>query len=216
MNNMSKWGKHIALFALGLSAVGSLNAPATAGAAPQTTNIIQASESKGNLQLAQAQTLVGQCRAAKERIFVYSQRSNTSQTVRTLAPYEQITLAEEGTDGFIAISSPEKGYVEVKDLTSCSGGVAANPAPAQTSSSSRCRVVTYNGTEGLAIRKGPDKTAARVGGVYAGNRVTLKNNPPSYTVDGEKRSWVEISAPTAGWISYGYPSSNSTNVGACS
>src|SRR6476469_452624 len=111
MNKMSKWGKRLAFFALGLSAVGSLNAPATAGATHQTTNIIQASESKGNLQLAQAQTLVGQCRAANARIFIYSQRSTTSQTVRTLATNEQVTLAEEGTGGFIAISSHERGYV---------------------------------------------------------------------------------------------------------
>jgi hypothetical protein len=119
-----------------LSTVGSLKATATVATNTTTANSIQQSEStsfqrQGNFQLAQG--LVGQCRAATKRIFVYSQRSTTSQTVRTLAPNEQVTLADDGAAGWVAINSPEVGYVRASDLTTCQ---AVNPPTTQPSAPS--------------------------------------------------------------------------------
>jgi hypothetical protein len=232
MKKMSRWGKPIALFTLGLSVVGSL-IPTPAISSTTAANTIQQSPSTsvqpgGNLQLAQA--LVGQCRAAKARIFVYTQRSLSSQTIRTLAASEQVTLADNGSAGWIAISAPVTGYVQARDLTTCSGvnpsprptpsptptpSPNPSPAPSPTPTTSRCRVITYRGAEGMAIRTAPGKNGTRVGGVNFGNRVTLRTSPPTFTFDNERRAWVEITAPVAGWISYGFPSSNSTNLGPC-
>ena len=135
MKKISYWGMPTALFAIGLSALGGLKTPATAVTSTTTAQVIQESD---NFQLAQG--LVGQCRAAKQRIFIYSQRSTTSQTVRTIAPNEQVTLADNGAAGWVAISSPEAGYVRASELTTCQSAnrptpnPAPNPAPNQTSS----------------------------------------------------------------------------------
>ncbi len=218
MKKMSHWAKPVALFAIVLSAVGSMKAPAAvSGTTP--ANTIQDSEPtsfqrQGNFRLAQG-GLVGQCRAAKQRIFVYSQRSTTSQTIRTLAPNEQVTLADNGSGGWIAISSPATGYVQANNLTACSG-VVVKPTPTPNQTSSLCRVVTYNGPEGgLAVRSRPEKSAPRIAGVYLGSRVTLRTSPPPSTLDREGRAWVEITAPSRGWISNGFPSTKSTNTGPC-
>jgi hypothetical protein len=223
---MSHWGKSAALFAVALSVVGGLKTPATAVTPTTTDSIVREPEPtsvrrQGNLHLAQG--LVGQCRAAKQRIFVYSQRSTTSPTVRTLAPNEQVTLADDGAAGWIAISSPEAGYVRASDLVTCQGVTPPrpNPTPNPTPSpapntSSLCRIVTYNGPEGgLAIRSRPDRSAPRVDGVRLGDRVTLRTSPPPATLDKEGRSWIEITAPSRGWISNGFPNSRSANTGLC-
>lgn len=237
MKKMSYWGQSMALLALVLSAVGSVNSLATAATSTKTANSIQKSEStslqhSGNLQLAQG--IVGQCRAAGRRIFVYSQRSTTSQTVRTLSPNEQVTLADDGAAGWVAISSPEVGYVRASELISCPVAErptprprlrprprpAASPAPAPATAtnqtSSRCRIVTYNGPEGgLAIRTQPDRNAPRIAGVNFGEKLTLRTSPPPSNLDKDGRDWVEVIAPSRGWISNGFPSTNSTNIAPC-
>lgn len=224
MKKMSHWGKSAAFLALGLSAIGSLNASATAVPNTITTNIIQDSkptsfQPQSNLQLAQG-GLLGQCRAAKDRIFVYTQRSTTSQTLRTLAPNEQVTLADDGAAGWAAISSPEPGYVRASELTTCQAAnrPTPNPAPnpATNQTSSLCRIVTYNGPEGgLAIRSRPDRSAPRVDGVKLGDRVTLRTSTPPSTLDKDGRNWVEVTAPSRGWVSNGFPSAKSSNIGPC-
>jgi hypothetical protein len=234
MKKMSHWGKPIALLTLGLSAVGGLNAPAPAVSSTTTANSLRESQAtsvqrQGNFQL--AQSIVGQCRAAGRRIFVYSQRSTSSRTVRTLAPNEQVTLADDGAVGWVAISSPEPGYVRASELISCP--VANRPTPTPTPSAtpsptpsatpsptpqttSLCRIVTYNGPEGgLAIRSQPDRSAPRVNGVKFGDRVTLRTSPPPTTLDKDGRDWLELTAPTPGWISNGFPNSRSANTAVC-
>ena len=209
MKRISNWGKSAALLVFGISTLGGLNAPATASSnTPSSPTSLQ----QGNLQLAQG--LVGECRATKRRIFVYTDRALSSKTVRTLEPNTEVTLAGNGLGGWIGISAPETGYVEAKDLKSCSD-TSSNPQPTTPSSSaSLCRVVTQ--AQGLSIRKGANGSSARVGGVDVGNRVTLKVNPPKWTSDDTGRAWVEITAPTAGWVSYGFPSKKATNLGPCS
>lgn len=223
MKMIAPWGKSVAIVALGLSSVAYLNAPSTAVTHSTLANVAQKSEfnlsgRQSNFQLAQG--LVGQCRAAKQRIFVYSQRSTTSQTVRTIAPNEQVTLADNGAAGWVAISSPEPGYIRVSELTTCQAAnrptpnPAPNPAPNQTSS--LCRIVTYNGPEGgLAIRSQADRNAPRVNGVKLGDRVTLRTSPPPRNLDKDGRDWVEVTAPSRGWISNGFPSAKSSNTASC-
>lgn len=236
MKKMSYWGQCMALLALVLSSVGGVKTLATA-ATSTTANNIQKSEStslqhSGNLQL--AQSIVGECRAAGRRIFVYSQRSTTSQTVRTLGPNEQVTLADDGAAGWVAISSPEVGYVRANELISCPVAErptprprvrprpTASPAPAPATATStnqtsnRCRIVTYDGPEGgLAIRTQPNGNAPRIAGVNFGEKVTLRTSPPPSNLDKDGRDWVEVVAPSRGWISNGFPSTNSTNIGPC-
>ena len=209
MKKMSHWGKSAAFLALGLSAIGSLNASATAVPNTTTTNIIQDSkptsfQPQSNFQLAQG-GLVGQCRAAKDRIFVYTQRSTTSQTLRTLAPNEQVTLADNGTGGWIAISAPATGYVQAANLKSCTTGTGGTGGTGGGTQSNVCRVANV----ALAVRQGPGLTAASAGGVAAQQTVRLANPQQSQTNSAEgNRTWVRIVAPRTGWISSGFPEGN--------
>ncbi|HEY9653624.1 MAG TPA: SH3 domain-containing protein [Coleofasciculaceae cyanobacterium] len=235
MNKMMVWNKAIALLVLGLSTTGTLEGTATVVTNIPSSKVTLELEStpshrSSNVQLAQG--LVGQCRAATRSMFVYRERS-TSNPIRALEVNEAVTLAQvEGRDGWIAISSPISGFVETKDLKVCSEGsnsnqVSAPPpirtspsrtpnrSPSRSSSSNLCRQITYDGPEGVAIRQQPDKDAPRVGGVFLEQRVTL-TNPPQFRQDSEGRQWIKLSAPVAGWISNGFPSTGGTNVQACS
>lgn len=212
MKKISYWGQPIAVFALVMSAVGSLMTPTTAAPSTKTDNI---------QQLAQ-RDLVGQCRAAKTRIAIHREPSTTSQADRILVTDERVTLADNGNNqGWIRISTPIAGFVQAQSLTSCSGVVANptpnRPAPAPSATtSSLCRIVTYNGPEGgLAIRSRPDRAAPRTDGVKLGDRVTLRTSPPPLNLDKDGRDWVEVIAPSRGWISRGFPSTQSTNLGVC-
>jgi len=209
MKMKSFWGQPVALMVV-LSAVSSLIAPAHAlpGKATET------------MQLAQ-RDLVGQCRAAKQPLAIHRQPSTSSPSDRVLATREQMTLADNGNgQGWIRISAPIAGFVQAANLTACSGVVVnptpPKPAPAPAPTSSLCRVVTYNGPEGgLAIRSRPDRTAPRIDGVKFGDRVTLRTSPPPSNIDKDGRDWVELTAPSRGWISNGFPSSRSMNIGNC-
>lgn len=213
MKMISYWGQPFAVFVV-LTAVGNLIAPASA--VPNTTT--------DNMQLAQ-RDLVGQCRAAKARITIHRQPSSSSPSDRVLATDERVTLADNGNgNGWIRISAPIAGFVEASDLTSCSGNVVVNPtpkpapapAPTTATTTSLCRVVTYNGPEGgLAIRSRPERTAPRIDGVKLGDRITLRTSPPPANVDKDGRDWVEVTAPSRGWISNGFPSTKAMNVSNC-
>jgi hypothetical protein len=233
MKNKSIRGMPVALLALVLSAVAGLESAAAVNN-PTTTNTLQKSKHT-SFQLAQG--IVGQCRAAKQRIFVYSQRSTSSPTVRTIDSNEQVTLADDGAVGWIAISAPAVGYVRASELTTCQSVTPSKPSPTppapspappapsprpstpptpppSNTTTSLCRVVAYNGPEGgLAIRTRPDRVAPRVDGARFGDRVTLRTSPPPITVDKDGRNWIEVTAPSRGWISNGYP--KSPNLGLC-
>ena len=227
MKMINFWGQPVALMVV-LGAVSSLITPAHALPGKTTET----------MQLAQ-KDLVGQCRAAKQRLPIYRQPVTSSPSDRILATDEPVTLADNGNgQGWIRISAPIAGFVEAANLTACSGSVAVNPKPAPApapapapkpapapapapkpvppTTTSLCRVVTYNGPEGgLAIRSKPDRTAARIDGVKLGDRVTLRTSPPPSNLDKDGRDWVELTAPSRGWISNGFPSSRSMNLGAC-
>ncbi|HAX90379.1 MAG TPA: hypothetical protein DCY91_30105 [Cyanobacteria bacterium UBA11370] len=214
MKSMSQWGQPIALFALVLSPMGGLNATASVVAGITSTPISEEqptlSQQRGNVELAQG--LIGECRAAARAMFVYPERS-TSNPLRALQTDEKVTIAEEsGRGGWIAISSPVNGFVQAQDLKLCSSSPPRTP-PTSTPQS-RCRRVSYEGTEGLAIRERPSVNSPRIGGVFFEDRVTLAD-PPQFRVDDEGREWVRITAPTAGWLSNGFPKLGDINLRAC-
>jgi hypothetical protein len=226
MKHKSLRGMPVALLTLALSPVAGWQEPATAMNNPTTTNTLDTSQPtsfqvQDTFQL--AQSLVGQCRVPTRRIFIYSERSTSSPTVRTIGPNDSVTLADDGAGGWIAISSPTAGYVRANDLTTCQAATPPQPTPSpskppvqppSTTTTSLCRLVTYNGPEGgLAIRTQPDRNARRVDGVRFGERVTLRTSPPTNTVDKDGRNWVEVTAPSRGWLSNGY--SKSPNLGLC-
>ncbi|NER45341.1 MAG: hypothetical protein F6J92_01220 [Symploca sp. SIO1A3] len=223
MKNMSPWREPIALLAIVLTTLGGIKTATASLPKTTTANIKPTSEhsfleSQVNLQL--AQVFVGQCRAAKKRIFVYTQRSIYSQTIRTIGENELVTLADSGSDGWIAISSPAIGYVQTSELKACQE--QATPPPPNNPPKSQpnprlCRLVAYKDdeVEGLVIRSQPSRSSSRVSGVLPGDRVTLKTIPVPLVRDSEGRSWVEITAPVPGWISLGYPGSSSINLTPC-
>lgn len=211
MKKMSYWLGPIALFALVLSNLGTMNAPANAVTNTTTDNPIAESEPtplgrQGNFEL--AQNLVGQCRAAKQRIFVYSQRSTSSSSLRTLDTNEQVTLADNGSGGWIAISAPTVGYVQASNLTTCTTATKPPSTNPPSTGAGICRIVTRD----LSIRQGPGQGSATIGGVAKDATVKLASPQQSQTNASENnRVWVKIVAPATGWVSSGvsaYPEGN--------
>jgi hypothetical protein len=211
MKKMNFRVKPTAILALVFSATGGLQATATVVTSAISANVILESRptlsaKTSNTQV--VQRLVGQCRAAARSIFVYRERSS-SNPIRALEANEQVTLAEaNGRDGWIAINSPVRGFVETRDLRRCSR------VEEPTRQLNLCRQVTYDGIEGLAIRERPDSNSPRVGGVFYGERVTL-SNPPQFRQDSEGREWAKLTAPFVGWISNGFPAVGDLNLEAC-
>lgn len=67
--------------------------------------------------------------------------------------------------------------------------------------------------EGLAIRRSPSTSAAQINGVGLRERVLITTNPATTSKDADGRTWVQISQPSAGWVSNGF---NPTNLSVCS
>jgi uncharacterized protein YgiM (DUF1202 family) len=224
MQQIREWGKPIALLAVLSIAAGGINVPANAGNSNSPSNTTSSpkqspvpnSSAKPPTAITAVTTLVGQCRAAKRSIFIYSQPNTTSKSVRTLAAGEQVTLADNGSAGFIAISLPAPGFVEAKDLTACGGKTPnPNPTPTPTTSGNGCRLVADKDKIGLKVRSQPNTSSTVNGGVAYNTTVTLKTDPPEYSKDNVGRYWVEITQPLSGWVAYGYPGTNATNLVAC-
>lgn len=148
-------------------------------------------------------SIIGQCRAVNKKVSVYKQASATGSTVSTLNAETRVTLADTGSGGFIGISSPVSGYVQVVNLKPCSG----NPTTGST-----CRRVIQ--PLGLSIRREPSPTATYVGGVGNLQRVSLTTNPATVRLGADGRNWIQIASPFAGWVSNGFPGGNS-NLAIC-
>ncbi|HEY9725637.1 MAG TPA: hypothetical protein V6D50_04225 [Chroococcales cyanobacterium] len=211
MKPMNFCTKPVAIFACVLGTTGALKATATVVASATSTNAtvrsqLTLSQTSHNSQVAQG--LAGQCRVSAKSIFVYRERS-TANPIRALEANERVSLAEvSGREGWIAISSPVRGFVETRDLTRCSRGEAP------TRPLNLCRQVTYRGMEGLAIRERPESNSLRMGGVFYSQRVTL-SNPPEFRQDAQGREWARLAAPMDGWISNGFPAVGDLNLEAC-
>lgn len=220
MRIISQWSKPAALLALGLTVAEGLMATASvavdARQTPLVTAFVHTQDNGENSynptsSFLLTQGLSGQCRAAARSIFIYAERS-TANPIRALQADEQVILAEaSGRNGWIAIRSPISGFVQAKDLKPCAGNSGTTPSPTPPN---RCRRVIYEDDEGLAIRESPTTNSARVGGVFFGDRVTL-SDPPQFRLDDAGREWVRITAPTAGWLSNGFPQLGDINLKAC-
>ena len=138
------------------------------------------------------------------------QTINLSSTPAKVTPVSGINWVEitlsNGATGWIANGAPGTGG----NLILC-GAIAANPpattppTPPTPPTGGTCRRVLVS--NGLLIRSAPD--GAAIAGVSGGQTVTLVN-PPVTRLVGD-RQWVQISAPTAGWVSNGQPTGNLGN-----
>lgn len=180
MNKLFRAGQATALLATLALVTGDFAIPVSAIA--QDLEIAQAE----NPTLI-AQTLVGQCRAAKQDIFIYSERSTNSTRIRALPLNAQVTLADNGAAGWIAVSAPATGFVQAADLKPCGS------APPTSDLCRQLRVA-------LNVRATPSATGNYISTLNAGQRVTLRSAEERVVAG---RSWVEITAPTAGWVSSG-------------
>ncbi|MCY7272653.1 MAG: SH3 domain-containing protein [Phormidesmis sp. CAN_BIN44] len=155
---------------------------------------------------AAAPPLVGQCREAKVSTPIFSQRSSTSGTVSLLATAQKVTLAENAvTNGFILVSTPNKGYVQAVNLRACTG--------VQPPDKGLCRRVTQ--PLGLAIRQAPNTTSAIVGGAELNSQVFVTTNPATAQTASNGRIWVQIARPAAGWVSNGFRNTPGSNLVYC-
>lgn len=187
--------KLVSLLAIG--AIASSNVALPSAMALETAPTSPKTEE--SLQLAQ----IGQCRAAKRPIFIYAERSTTSRRVRALAVNEQVTLADNGANGWIAVNAPTTGFVQAADLKSCS---SQQPSPPP---SNLCRQLKVE----LNVRDNPNLNARVLRLLRAGQQVTLRTGQEVTAADG--RVWVEISSPVAGWIST-RPGPGPSNLADCS
>ncbi|MCP2730665.1 SH3 domain-containing protein [Limnofasciculus baicalensis] len=218
MNRIGALRKSIPLVALFLSAGGGIPVMATLVTSVSPGNISVSSEvslSQDREKLQLAQRVARECRQVTQSTFIYPQRSNI-EPVRALQVDERVTLAEEnGKGGWIAISSPISGFVQIDYLKRC--GVSSgslNTPPRNVSTSNRCRRVSYTAPEGLTIRERPDQNSRRVGGVFYDEQVTL-SYPPEFKTDNDGREWARLALPTPGWVSNGYPRGGDLNLEAC-
>ncbi len=178
--------------------------------APSTAEMSQASPSDSALLLAAA---AGECRRSNiDNLGIYSGRANTTGTrVGIVRRDGVVRLSESGSGGWIGVDYPQTGFVQAQYLynTTCPPNLIAAIDPADP----LCRQVSRP-PEGLAIRRSPSTSSAQIDGVGVGERVLVTNNPPTTSKDAAGRTWVQISRPSAGWVSNGF--SNPTNLSNCS
>jgi len=150
---------------------------------------------------------IGECRAAKQGIFLYDKPDSSGRKIRSILTNEEVTIAGTNENGWIAISSPANGFVQTVDLKSCEGG---NRPPGENTGS--CRRVTDLVGQGLNIRAQPNTESDIIGSLFAGDIVRLKST--ENRVDPTGRNWVAIASPQEGWISEGFRDSEGRNLEA--
>ncbi|MCU0551906.1 MAG: SH3 domain-containing protein [Leptolyngbya sp. Prado105] len=159
---------------------------------------------------AQAQ-LTGQLRCAKQSTAIFAERSAASAVVRSVSENQQMTIAENtAQNGFLAVSTPVRGFVQTVTLRVCPG--RPEPEKPPTTPASTCRRVTQ--PQGLIIRQSPNVSSPVVGGANFNTQVNVSTTPTTSQVDSTGRVWVQLSKPAAGWVSNGFvkvPGSNLVN-----
>ncbi|MBF2027085.1 MAG: SH3 domain-containing protein [Oscillatoriales cyanobacterium C42_A2020_001] len=153
-----------------------------------------------------------------EGLVIRANPSTSAQRVGGVGRGERVTLttspATTNRDGagrtWVQISAPNAGWI-----SNGIGGpgflVYCGPTPPPPPPS-RCRRV-INPPEGLAIKREASRTSATVGGLAQYQRFTITTSPATTSRDSEGRTWVQIEAPTAGWVSNG--TGGQSNVGVC-
>ncbi|MBC6478641.1 MAG: SH3 domain-containing protein [Hormoscilla sp. GM7CHS1pb] len=158
---------------------------------------------------------IGECRAAKQGIFLYDKPDSSGRKIRSILTNEEVTIAGTNENGWIAISSPANGFVQTVDLKSCDNtrSVGGNRPPGENTGS--CRRVTdlvERVGRGLNIRAQPNTESDIIGSLLAGDIVRLKST--ENRVDPTGRNWVAIASPQEGWISEGFRDSEGRNLEA--
>jgi Bacterial SH3 domain len=205
------------------SAMGYFAAPASANPNDSTTQPLQLAASDSVL-VAQAQDLCRKVSNPPDGLIIRSGASTTSSQVGGVGRGATVTLttapptvkSDAAKRKWVEISAPKAGWIsngfpgDSGHLVMCSG--AKPPETPKPPAGSTCRRV-IRPNEGLLIRSDANMGAKVLGGVGLNQRVTLTSDPATTKKDSQGRSWIQISAPTAGWISNGFGTAN--NTGAC-
>lgn len=192
-----------------IAAIGSVSMPAYADPVTSDPN---------SLAQAAAADLCRRVVNPPEGLVIRANASTSAQRVGGVGQGERVTLttspATTSKDGagrtWVQISAPSAGWI-----SNGIGGpgflVYCGPTPPPPPPS-RCRRV-INPPEGLAIKREASRTSATVGGLAQYQRFTITTSPATTRKDGEGRTWVQIEAPTAGWVSNGL--GGQSNIGVC-
>lgn len=144
--------------------------------------------------------LIGDCRQTNRQLDVFAMPGVEHQVdrVSVLDSRTQVTLTGWGANGWVEISAPVEGYAIARHLAMCPGDRRQTPVAAASTSNvtdGECRVAIRD----LAIRTRPTRPARTVGGVPGGTTMTLTGETQYDSIN--RRTWLEISAPKAGWVS---------------
>ncbi|NEO87963.1 MAG: hypothetical protein F6J87_27445 [Spirulina sp. SIO3F2] len=168
-------------------------------------------------------SLIGQCRLTNRTLSVYTKPSVAadSDIAATIPAQTRVTLASDGTGGWIKISEPARGFIIARHLTACPTATAPTPEPETPNddfpftqhsalvnlTSGACRQAIVD----LAIRPEPRSEARPfIGSVKEGETMTLTGQSQ---MGDEYRLWIRISKPYPGWVSGGVE--GGTNVELC-
>lgn len=105
--------------------------------------------------------------------------------IGTLPDLTVVTIDNLGIDGWVPISSPQRGYVFASYLANCDSPIVERP-PA----TSFCRRVAA--TEGMPVRQNPSLNSAVLGSLIDGQEITIVNRGTN--------GWVPISSPINGYV----------------
>ncbi len=204
MLRVNIWRPSVALLsALSLTTWSITGAEASAPALSPTPNSPQSTSSQAGQTgwLAQA----GQCRRVirpAEGLVIRASASTSARQVGGVAVSQTVTLtgrtAQDGSRNWVQISQPVAGWVSNGSNSVMNLGPCSNPPPPV---SNLCRTVARP-AEGLIIRATPSPSAAAVGNAAVNQAVRLTTDPPTVSVQGS-RTWVQVQAPSAGWVSNG-------------
>jgi len=122
--------------------------------------------------------------AARNGLYVRRKPTVYSTALGIIASGRYVTVEPGGTNNWVPISAPLKGYVFADYLTSCQSA----PPP------KNCRQVAAK--SGVYVRQEPSVDSAIVGVVTNGRYVTIENQ--------NLNGWVQISVPLKGYVSANY------------
>jgi uncharacterized protein YgiM (DUF1202 family) len=163
-----------------LAAFGFLGMAIPSGAIAQEANFDQVRSQKQTVPAS------GECRrvSASYGLNLRSRPSIEAPVVDLLANGARIEIENRGSNGWVPVAEPADGWVSAQYLKQCGSA----PAP------SNCRKVDAN--YGLNVREAPNLEASVVRTLENGRFVNLEAVEP----DG----WVEIDAPTDGYVASRY------------
>ncbi len=178
-NSRNVWQKSLAITASLSLGVLALSNPSTA--APET----RLPQSQSEYQLAQT----GTCRQieASEMVNIRESPSNDSRVITVLTDEQMVNIINRGSNGWVPIEAPVRGYVESRFLTACMGAI---PSAANNS----CRKV--ESSRGLNVREQPSVNSRAIAGL-ADEQIVRIENPGS-------NGWVPITSPVQGYVASNY------------